>query len=310
MTVDACPPIVDAQHRIADRPTGGNDGDRAARDRWQATIDAGRAAVERLNYNAATAFNFVEGTGVGYGAALTARTLLPARVHDLLDAADERVPDDHEFCEPSVDYNPDAVHELREGLTLEEKVEYAAAAFELMGWEQFARVVVLAGHASRTANNPFDSSLDCGACAGNPGGPSARVLAAICSDEAVQSELRERGIDVPDDTVFVAGQHNTTTDEVELYAGDVPESHQPDVEQLRADLATACAGATAERADDMGVDAGSGVAETRPEWGLAGNAAVVIGPRELTEGVDLDGRSFLHSYGWTTDPRATPSRAS
>jgi uncharacterized protein YbcC (UPF0753/DUF2309 family) len=171
-----------------------------------------------------------------------------------------------------------------------------------MGWEQFARVVVLAGHASRTANNPFDSSLDCGACAGNPGGPSARVLAAICNDEAVQSELRERGIDVPGDTVFVAGQHSTTTDEVELYAGDVPESHQADVEQLRADLATARAGATAERADDMGVDAGSGVAETRPEWGLAGNAAVVIGPRELTEGVDLDGRSFLHSYGWTTDP--------
>ena len=30
--------------------------------------------------------------------------------------------------------------------------------------------------------------------------------------------------DVPEDTVFVAGQHNTTTDEVELY-GDVPESH-------------------------------------------------------------------------------------
>jgi len=301
VTVDACPPILDAQHRTADRPARDDDG-RAGDDRWHAAGDAAWTAMKRLTSNAATAFSFVESAGVGYGAALAARTLLPARVHDLLDAADERVPDDHEFCEPSVDYNPDAVHELREGLTLEEKVEYAAAAFELMGWEQFARVVVFAGHASRTANNPFDSSLDCGACAGNPGGPSARVLAAICNDEAVQSELRERGIDVPEDTVFVAGQHSTTTDEVELYAGDVPESHQPDVEQLRADLATARAGATAERADDMGVDAGSGVAETRPEWGLAGNAAVVIGPRELTEGVDLDGRSFLHSYGWTTDP--------
>ena len=314
VTVDACPPIVDAQHRIADRPTGGNDGDRAARDRWQATIDAGRAAVERLNYNAATAFNFVEGTGVGYGAALTARTLLPARVHDLLDAADEQVPDDHEFCEPALDRDHAADGDLPHGLALEEKVEYAASAFDLMGWQQFARVVAFVGHASETANNPFDSSLDCGACAGNPGGPSARVLAAICNDPAVRAELRERGIEVPEDTVFVAGEHNTTTDDVELY-DDVPGSHEDDLEQLRADLAAARAGAAAERAGDMGVESdgtAAGIreterratdwAETRPEWGLAGNAGFVVGPRALTEGLDLDGRSFLHSYDWTTDP--------
>jgi len=268
--------------------------------------------VDALKTNAATAFSFVETAGAGYGSVLAARTLLPGRVHDALDAADERHPDDHEFCEPTVDYDPDAVHELREGLTLDEKVEYAAAAFESMGWEQFARVVVFAGHASRTANNPFDSSLDCGACAGNPGGPSARVLAAICNDDAVRSALRERGIEIPDDTVFVAGQHNTTTDEVDLYTDDVPESHGDDIEQLEADLETARAGATAERAGDMGADVESGVreterraadwAETRPEWGLAGNAGFVVGPRELTEGVDLDGRSFLHSYDHSTDP--------
>ncbi|MEF8822429.1 MAG: putative inorganic carbon transporter subunit DabA, partial [Halovenus sp.] len=151
-----------------------------------------------------------------------------------------------------------------------------------------------------------------GACAGNPGGPNARVLAAICNDEAVRAQLRDRGIDVPEDTVFVAGEHNTTTDEVELYASDVPETHQPEIDQLRTDLAVAREGATAERAGDMGSDTSASVreterraadwAETRPEWGLAGNAGFVIGPRELTDGLDLDGRSFLHSYDWTTDP--------
>ena len=316
VTVDACPPILDARHRIADRPAHECEDTREGYDRWQAALDAGKTAVKRLRANAATAFSFVEGAGAGYGAALAVRTLLPGRVHDLLDFADEQVPDAHEFCEPTVDYNPDSVTDLREGLTTEEKVEYAAAAFEMMGWEQFARVVVFTGHASETANNPFDASLDCGACAGNPGGPNARVLAAICNDEAVRSALRERGIEVPEDTLFLAGEHNTTTDEVELYDDGVPESYAEDVAQLRADLETARTGAAAERAGDMGArlngagaDAGTREterraadwAETRPEWGLAGNASFVIGPRELTENLDLDGRAFLHSYDWRTD---------
>jgi hypothetical protein len=314
VTVDACPPILDAQHHIVDRPTAGGDDERASHDGWSGLFDAGTAAVHSLKSNAATAFSFVESAGSGYGAALAARTLLPARVYDFLGAADERVPSTHEFCTPAVDHDHDPDHdaagELPLGLTLAERVEYAATAFELMGWEEFARVVVFAGHASQTANNPFGSSLDCGACAGNPGGPSARVLATICNEEAVRDALRDRGFDLPADTVFVAGEHNTTTDEVTLYAGDVPESHHADVERLRADLAAARAGAAAERAESMGA-AGAGArdterraadwAETRPEWGLAGNAAFVVGPRALTADLDLDGRSFLHSYDWTTD---------
>ena len=312
VTVDACPPILDAQHHIMEFPERTAQGDKTEYDRWNETLKSAKTAIESLTSNAATAFSFVEGAGAGYGAALAARTLLPARVHDLFDSFGRRIPDAHEFCEPRVDYTPDPVSTLRAGLTLDEKVEYAATAFELMGIEQFARVVVFAGHASETANNPYESSLDCGACAGNPGGPNARVLTAICNDDGVRSALEERGIDIPDDTVFVAGEHNTTTDEVDLYAGSVPETHEDDIERLRADLAAARAGATSERAGDMGVDAESGVreterraadwAETRPEWGLAGNAGFVVGPRALTEGLDLDGRSFLHSYDWTTDP--------
>ena len=309
--VDACPPIVDAAHHIADSPES-SETRRAEYDRWQATRTTAIEALKDVKSNAATAFSFVESAGAGYGTALAARTLLPARFHDLLDLTDEQVPDDHEFCEPTLDHDHDSEKQLPQGLTLDEKVEYAATAFELMGWEEFARLVVFTGHASETANNPFDSSLDCGACAGNPGGPNARVLAAICNDEAVKRQLRDRGIDVPEDTVFVAGEHNTTTDEVELYAGTVPETHQQDIEQLRADLAEARQSATAERARDMGTDTDTSIreterraadwAETRPEWGLAGNAGFVIGPSELTEGLDLDGRSFLHSYDWSTDP--------
>ena len=315
VAVDSCPPIVDARHRVTERPTRDAETARTRYDSWQGMLDSGKKLLESLKTNTAAAFSFVENAGAGYAAALAGRTLLPARVDDLLRATD-RTPDEHEFCEPSVDYNPDSVHALREGLTLDEKVDYAETAFDLLGWESFARLVVFTGHASETTNNPFDSSLDCGACAGNAGGPNARALAAICNDEAVKDELRDRGFDVPSDTVFLAAEHNTTTDEITLFNGAVPASHQDDLECLREDLGQARARAAAERTgsttDGSPDGDGDGVreaqrratdwAETRPEWGLAGNSSFVIGPRELTEDEDLDGRAFLHSYDWHTDP--------
>jgi uncharacterized protein YbcC (UPF0753/DUF2309 family) len=310
VSVDACPPILDPQHHVTEIPT-----DQDTRDhhnRWSSIREAASEAVATLKTNPGTAFGFVENTGSGYGLALAARTLVPDRVAELVETADDAVPDSHEFCEQTVHYHHTHAGDLPVGLTTEEKVEYAATAFELMGWEEFGRLVVFTGHASETTNNPYDSSLDCGACAGNPGGPNARVLAGICNEPQVKSALRDRGVEIPADTVFVAGEHNTTTDEVELYDDAVPETHVEDLEQLRAALEAAREAATAERAAAMGADGATGVdeterraadwAETRPEWGLAGNAGFVIGPREVTRDLDLDGRAFLHSYDWSTDP--------
>jgi uncharacterized protein YbcC (UPF0753/DUF2309 family) len=42
-------------------------------------------------------------------------------------------------------------------------------------------------------------------------------------------------------------------------------------------------------------------AQTRPEWGLLGNAAFLIAPRQRTRGLDLAGRSFLHDYDASQD---------
>ena len=42
-------------------------------------------------------------------------------------------------------------------------------------------------------------------------------------------------------------------------------------------------------------------AQTRPEWGLAGNAAFLIAPRHRSRGVVLDGRCFLHDYDASQD---------
>jgi uncharacterized protein YbcC (UPF0753/DUF2309 family) len=42
--------------------------------------------------------------------------------------------------------------------------------------------------------------------------------------------------------------------------------------------------------------------QVRPEWGLSSNTAFLIGRRELSKGLDLGGRVFLHSYDYREDP--------
>ena len=336
--VKACPPIVSPRHRINEeaRPDCAAEADRF--DGWQRLREAGSALYRTLKNDVAAAFGFVEGSGSAFGVALAARTLAPATVERFVDRLTQRVPDAVEISQPAVDRDAakeppsDEAAEADEagdtpvsnrtpsGLSEDAKVVYAEAAFQLMGWpDTFAPIVVFTGHGSQTPNNPYKSSLDCGACAGNPGGPNARILASICNDESVRDRLRERGIDIPDDTVFVAGEHNTTTDAVRIYAGAETRGRTVDPEaldRLRRDLHTARAGTANERTEDMNVlqsrspleettRRAADWAETRPEWGLARNAAFIVGPRSLTRGLDLDGRCFLHSYDWTQDDGGT-----
>lgn len=204
-------------------------------------------------------------------------------------------------------------------LDVAEKATIAAKVLGGMGLgEQFGRLVLLVGHGSQNRNNPHRAGLDCGACCGQTGEVNARALAGLLNDPAVRQQLRATGTEIPDNTCFVAALHNTTTDEVLIYDLDqLPPSHTADLQWVRNHLLAAGAATRQERAPALGLNEiadkpekllravrqrADDWAQTRPEWGLANNAAFIIAPRARTRGVDLQGRSFLHDYDHRKDP--------
>jgi uncharacterized protein YbcC (UPF0753/DUF2309 family) len=200
------------------------------------------------------------------------------------------------------------------GIPLADRVELASGALRAMSLaDGFAPLVLITGHGATTVNNPYDAALDCGACGGRAGEPNARVAATILNDGEVRAALVERGIVIPPDTWFLAGQHDTTVDGVTLFDADaVPTTHRAALAELEARLAEAGRRARAERAPRLGISEAESIddavarrsadwSQVRPEWGLAGCRAFVVAPRRRTRRVDLGGRAFLHSYEWRRD---------
>ncbi|MCX9146454.1 YbcC family protein [Erythrobacter sp. WG] len=195
------------------------------------------------------------------------------------------------------------------GMSAEAKADTGAAVLKAMSLTRgHGEIVLLLGHGGNVTNNPHESAYHCGACGGYTGEVSARLLAILLNDPETRAGLAERGVEVADDTLFVAGLHDTTTDCVTIYEDGLPAARSGDLAKVRGWLAQAAKIARAERALRMPGASGESIparaqnwAEIRPEWGLAGCAAFIAAPREATAGRDLGGRAFLHSYDWQAD---------
>lgn len=261
----------------------------------------------RFRSFAASSFSYVETCGLAYSGKLLASSLDTTQAPPRWE--DKGLPADVVRARPSlalVDSN------------LAASTELAAGVLKSMGLKQnFAPVVLIAGHGSQSANNAHAAGLDCGACGGQTGEVNARVLAGLLNESQVREGLGEHDLHIPTDTLFVPAVHNTTTDEVLLFdADEAAKRHPAAFARIRGALDQAGNVARDERATSLGLGSDKGKvralrlgtmarandwSQVRPEWGLANNAAFIVAPRARTQPLDLAGRSFLHDYDWRCD---------
>ena len=302
------PVLLAPQHDVAEAAIPGREQQAAAFAESKARARQAAALLDAGKQGTATAFATAEATGPLAGVLMAARTIAPRLVSRIGAAL---APPREEALGPALDRHDG--HGRHPTFTHEEKVGFALALFRLTGFAgPTARLVALVGHGGSAVNNPYAAALDCGACGGHAGGSNARILTAILNDPAVRAALGEKGIFIAETTHFIAGEHNTTTDEVRIFDKDaIPPGHRHDLAALELALVRAAATNRNRRAALLGRSAEDLLTgalhwgEVRPEWGLAGNASFIVGPRALTRNLDLEGRAFLHSYDWRADADGT-----
>jgi uncharacterized protein YbcC (UPF0753/DUF2309 family) len=221
----------------------------------------------------------------------------------------------HDFEGTRLEYD---VEKDPQGFTKEQQAQLVKGNLANIGLlSGFAPWVLVLAHGSMGRNNPFLSGYQCGACGGQRGGINARVFCAFANDPDVRALLKGKGVDIPDSTWFMPGEHDTSLDMIRFFdRGALSKERGEQLKTIEAGLEVALHRNIKERSrrfEDVPLAASIDeavqlvrrrtvdFAETRPEYNHATNAACVIGRRALTRGIFLDRRPFLVSYDPTTD---------
>jgi hypothetical protein len=311
-----CPVIVPPGFEVNEVPRAAEDGPLkgyAAGSRWSRL---GHHMFHDLKRNPVGSFMLIDMLGLFFSARLIGKTFVRTQYESMKTRAQKSWFSRRVATQTPVDRTEDSDGEparLPKGFTPAEQATIVEKGLRAIGLTRnFGRFIVLCGHGSTSDNNPYFAAYNCGACGGGHGDPNARVFAAMGNQPHVRRAIKEHGLDIPDDSWFLAAKHNTATDQVSFYdVQDVPASHADDLVHLTKDLEEAGRHQALERCHripqaptDVSPQAAAehmisrtvDWANVRPEWGLSSNAAFILGRRALTKGLDLGGRVFLHSY--------------
>ena len=301
----SCPVLLEPKH-IVKETFSSHDGEFIfKRQEKKSMVNNLQVAIKEVSENIASAYSFVEITGASYGVNSFFKTIAPKSFHNSLNFIEKQLNPKPNY---KINLGADRADGQETGIKRDDQYQYARQALKMIGLvDNFAPVVIFAGHGSHTTNNAYATALDCGACGGNHGGPNARILAKILNTKTIREKLQKQdGITIPEDTIFVGAQHNTTTDDFSFFEeleNKIPKNHKnellKDLEEAK-DLNNKYRQNTFSTKDSPDKRAVNW-SETRPEWGLAKNACFIIGKRDLTKGSDLESRAFLHSYDYSID---------
>jgi uncharacterized protein YbcC (UPF0753/DUF2309 family) len=208
---------------------------------------------------------------------------------------------------------------LQIGFTVSEMADKVEGLLKSIGLvKNFAPFVYAVGHGASSVNNTHYAGYDCGACSGRPGSVNARVISYMANHPKVRTILKERGIEIPESTIFMGALHDTTRDEIEFYDDvfadeNIKKDHLKNIEVFKKAL-TRNAKERARRFETVNMSLENTVIhekvkrrsvslfEPRPELNHATNALCIIGRREMTENLFLDRRAFMNSYDFGIDP--------
>lgn len=263
--------------------------------RYQQSKVAIKNVMNEIYNNPLSMFSLVELTGATYAVQL---------YRELIQGKTTKISQYHQQTSTDLCFSPDKT-------TIKEKAAICQQILQGMSLvDGFAKYVFIIGHGAECNNNPHKASLHCGACGGQSGEVNALLLAELLNNIEIRDYLNDSGINIPKQTVFVAGIHNTTSDEIILNGiKDKSLFDDSSFKHVRDTFFQAQKIVQRERLSQFGttvdnqnsIDAFysnrcSSPSQIRPEWGLVNNSAFIIGSRKLTQGINLEGRAFLHDY--------------
>ncbi|MEJ6798240.1 MAG: DUF2309 domain-containing protein [Crocinitomicaceae bacterium] len=207
---------------------------------------------------------------------------------------------------------------LKVGFTKDETCNIIYSELKRTGLvDNFAPIVYFFGHGGSSTNNPYYAGYNCGACSGRPSSLNARVFASMANQAYVREFLKTKNIEIPAETQFIGGLHDTTRDELVYY--DIDNLSAPNQQLHLTNIQVfkkALQNNAKERARQfISIDIKKSAKmihkevkkrsvalfEPRPELNHSNNCLCIVGSRAKTKNLFLDQRAFLNSYNWKID---------